>query len=93
MAAGKIGWASHSDRNEDILTISKLEETASDRLEANLVIPESLMDGSAFANGQVNEIQGVDEKQNVMVTYPEVYVMYGEEGDGSITLSISKSPV
>lgn len=92
MASGKIaGWASHSDRNEDILTIGELEKAASDRLEANLVIPENLMDGSAFANGQINEIQGLDEKQNVMVTYPEVYAMYGEEGDGSITLSISKS--
>lgn len=91
MAAGNIvGLISQTDRKNDILTVEKLEKIAEERLEKDLIIPESLTDGSAFANGQVSDMQGVDEKKNVMVSYPEVYIIYGDEGDGGITLSISK---
>ena len=81
MAAGNIvGLISQTDRKNDILTVEKLEKIAEERLEKDLIIPESLTDGSAFANGQVSDMQGVDEKKNVMVSYPEVYIIYGDEG-------------
>lgn len=91
MAAGKIvGIVGHSNRNDDILTVGELEKAAVKRLETDLEIPESLVDGSAFTDGQVAEQEGVDENQNVVSVYPEVYARYGEDEGCSITLSIMR---
>lgn len=89
VAAGKIvGLHSGINKNESVHTAAELEQMAAKRLEGDIHIAEMLSDGSGFKEGFVTDVKGVDEAGNTVVTYPEVYAMYG--ADGEITLSIER---
>ena len=89
VAAGKIvGLVSGSSREEMVHSAAELEVMANKSLEADIHIAEALSDGSAFKEGLVTEVKGLDEDGNTVVSYPEVYAMYG--ADGQISLSMER---
>lgn len=89
IAAGKIvGLVSGTNQDEAITSVAELEEKAEQRLEADLYITEALSDGSAFKEGYIMDVKGVDEAGNMVTSYPSVTAMYGT--DGRISLSVEK---
>lgn len=89
VAAGKIvGLVSGSSREGMVHSAAELEKMAEKNLDADIHIAEVLSDGSAFKEGLVTDVKGVDEEGNTMVSYPEVIAMYG--ADGQISLSIER---
>lgn len=87
VAAGKIvGLISVGGGSEEFHTVAELENAAANRLEGKVHIAEMLSDGSVFKEGYVQDVEGVDEGGNTVVSYPEVQVMY--DSGNLISLSI-----
>lgn len=79
IAAGRIaGLVSSTNRNEAILSVAELEEKAGKHLGSKVYIADTLSDGTAFTEGYIEEVNGVDEAGNQVASYPEVDVSYGE---------------
>lgn len=89
VAAGKIvGLVSSTGPDQAVHSTTELENQAEKRLNAKIYIADTLADGSAFKEGYITDVGGLDEEGNTVVTYPEVYAMYG--ADGQVSLSIAK---
>lgn len=86
IAAGKIVALSGGSSPDDAFhTAAELEVQAEKKLGGDIYIAEALSDGKTFNEGYVNTITGTDETGNTVLTYPEVYVSYGE--GSSVSLS------
>lgn len=90
IAAGKIvGLVSGTNPSEAIVSVAELEGKAEQQLGTDLYIAEALSDGSAFKEGYVMDVKGMDEAGNMVTSYPEVTAMYGTSG--RISLSVQKT--
>lgn len=87
VAAGKI-VSMVSGGNAAVHSAVELEEEGMKALGVELYIPETLSGGSAFQEGYVTEVRGVDETGNTVSSYLEVIANYGESG--RVNLSIHK---
>lgn len=87
IAAGKVvGLVTSTNRNEAIHSTVELAEDAQKQLGTKLYIPDALSDGLAFAEGQIVDVNGVDEAGNTITTYPELRAMYGANCEVSIVM-------
>lgn len=87
VAAGKItslvSWTSAEDQ---VSTIAELTENAKKRMDQVPNFPERFSNGLAFQKGSVVTVEGQDENNNPVSSYPEVMLSYGEKG--SMNLSV-----
>lgn len=89
IAAGKIvGLVSSTNRDEAIHSVAELTEKAEKELGGSLYIAEVLSNGNTFKEGYIKNVRGLDEAGNTVASYPEITVMYGE--NGGINLSVKK---
>ena len=84
VAAGKItGYISTSD--EKTHSAAELRELSKTKMQASPKIPDNFSNGMTFVNGYISEVKGVDDDNNQVITYSEVYANYG--GNQQVTLS------
>ncbi len=85
IAAGTItGYYSGINHNDAIRSASELQEKGRKALGESLVIAEQLADGIGYQEGYVTEVQGRDDEQNVISSFPEISVFYGQDVNLSV---------
>ncbi len=86
IGAGKIvGLYSSTDLRKAVHSAAELKQQAVSILGDELVLEEKLADGTSFDEGQIVEVQGVDEGMNKVSSYQELTARYGD-----ITLSVMR---
>lgn len=79
VAAGKItGYYSSTNLDEAIDSPEELQAQGRKQLGNSLIVAGQLGDGSAFNRGFIHDVEGRDETGAVMLTYPTVWMDYGE---------------
>lgn len=87
VAAGKItSLVSSADRSEDVYSKDELVRLAGKQMGTVPKLVDGFSNGMAFKEGNITKVEGEDEDQNALVTYPEVYASYGENDKVSLSV-------
>lgn len=85
IAGGKItSLMSSSSRNEAVHSKDELVRLAESQMGTVPKLIDTFSNGLAFNEGSVTKVQGMDENQNPLITYPELYAGYGENNRVSL---------
>jgi hypothetical protein len=86
VAAGKItGLISSTNRNDAIHSTTELVEHAKDQMGTAPKLVEAFSNGMAFKEGYISEVNGVDENNNQIISYPEMMANYGKNNEVMIS--------
>lgn len=86
VAAGKItSLISSTNKNDTIYSITELVQQANDQMGTAPKLVAEFSNGMAFQEGYITEVNGFDENNNQIISYPEMMVNYGKEAE--VTLS------
>lgn len=86
VAAGKItSLISFSSQNDVIDSMTELVLQANDQMGAVPKLVDEFSNGMAFREGNITKVNGFDENNNQIITYPELMASYGN--DSEVTLS------
>lgn len=89
MGAGRIAYLmSSTSRNDAIFSAEQLLPSAEKKLGQKPKLVAAFADGLKFGEGYVTDVNALDENNNRVDSYPEIYVYY--QGDKDVTLSILK---
>ncbi len=79
IAGGKItSLMSSVSRNEMVHSKDALIQSAKSKMGTVPKLVDTFSNGLAFNEGIITNVEGRDENQNPMITYPELYAGYGE---------------
>lgn len=79
VAAGKIaGLYSSTDLTKAVHSVTELQQQAASALGHSPELPETLADGTAFDEGQIIEVKGLDDGMNQVASYQELTAQYGD---------------
>lgn len=80
LGAGKVvGWNSVVNKKEVDYKNAQAVLKAEDKLGAVPKVPQQFLNGIAFDSGYLTLVDGVDENDNIVESYPEVVVNYDKE--------------
>jgi len=83
VAAGRIKARINIPKMEDrgvVYSTTELLQKAGEQMETVPKLVDTFSNGIAFKDGYILKIEGTDENQNEVASYPEVNVEYGENG-------------
>lgn len=79
IAGGKItGLFSSASRNDMVHSKTELVELAKSQMGTAPKLVDAFSNGISFNEGSIIKVEGRDENQNPLITYPELYAGYGE---------------
>ncbi len=79
IAGGKItGLFSSVSRDDMVHSKTELVQLAKSQMGTAPKLVDTFSNGLAFNEGSVTKVEGRDENQNPLITYPELYASYGE---------------
>lgn len=79
IAGGKItGLFSSTSRDEMVHSKAELIQLAERQMGTTPKIVDTFSNGISFNEGSITKVEGRDENQNPLITYPELYAGYGE---------------
>lgn len=77
VAAGRVtGLISSTNRDEAVHTAAELRAKVREQIGDEVKLVDGFSGGIAFKEGHVAMVEGVDEEQNTVLTYPEMYAFY-----------------
>lgn len=85
IAGGKItGLLSSTYRDEMVHSKAELIQLAGNQMGTTPKLVDAFSNGLSFNEGSVTMVKGVDENQNPLITYPEIYAAYGDDNRVSL---------
>ena len=87
IAGGKItSLMSSSSRNEIVHSKNELIRLAESQMGTVPKLVDGFSNGLAFNEGSMTMVKGMDENQNLLIAYPELYAGYGENNRASLDI-------
>ncbi len=78
IAGGKITGLFSSVSRDMVHSKTELAQLAKSQMGTAPKLVDTFSNGLAFNEGSVTKVEGRDENQNPLITYPELYASYGE---------------
>ncbi|MDR1771759.1 MAG: hypothetical protein LBS02_14170 [Hungatella sp.] len=79
IAGGKItGLLSYTSRDEMVHSKAELIQLAESQMGTAPKLVDAFSNGLSFNEGSITKIEGRDENQNSLISYPELYIGYGK---------------